>query len=250
MLHVDHADRDLGEGQPQKAKAELEEALSLAKLVRELLPITVISTTVKDSHGVEVYRYEDRVQADRIPIFQGMIAVEVVQPIIEAKRQEAALRGVQLADTELVHTSVLLDLDFVERRIKRALGQLGQPKEALAALQEAQAQGVIFNAHKEDNPLVEVQSALRLAEQQVREGKFEGANANLQVARVQLETYRTLVGEAAGQSVSQLDQEINALQQKIREPGAADTIRGFWNRVTGWFHTEPGKAEQTTEKKS
>ena len=26
--------------------------------------------------------------------------------------------------------------------------------------------------------------------------------------------------------------------------------RDFWNRVTGWFRAEPGKAEQTTEKKS
>lgn len=250
LMHVDHAHRDLGEGQTQKAKAELEAAMSLVKMVHELLPVTVISTTVKDAQGVEVYQYEDRVQLDRIPIFRGMIAVEVVQPIIEAKRQEASLRGVQLADTEVVHTSVLLDLDFVERRIRRALAQLREPKQAIDALQEAQAQGVTFTAHKEDNPLVEVQSALRLAEQQVRDGKFDGANANLQIARVQLETYRTLVGESAGQSVTQLDQEIGALQQKIREPGAADTIRGFWNRVTGWFRAEPGKTEQTTEKKS
>lgn len=250
LLHVDHANRDLGEGQPEKAKAELEDALSLARMVHELLPVTVVSTTVKDSKGAQVYRHEDRVQPDRIPIFRGMVAVEVVQPIIDAKRQEAALRGVQLADTEIVHTSVLLDLDFVERRIRRALAQLGQPKDALAALQEAQAKGVIFTAHKEDNPLVEAQSALRLAEQQVRDGKFDGANANLQLARVQLETYRTLVGDSAGQSVTQLNQEISALQQKIREPGAADTIRGFWNRVTGWFRAEPGKTEQTTEKKS
>lgn len=179
-----------------------------------------------------------------------MVAVEVVQPIVEAKRQDASLRGVTLADTELIHTSVLLDLDFVERRIRRALAELREPKQAAAALQEAQAQGVLFSTHKEDNPLVEVQSALRLAEQQVRDGKFDGANANFQIARVQLETYRTLIGESAGQSVTQLDQEISALQQKIREPGAADTIRGFWNRVTGWFRAEPGKAEQTTEKKS
>ena len=127
---------------------------------------------------------------------------------------------------------------------------LGKPKEALAALKEAQDQGVNHSAHKENDPLLAAQSALRLAEQQVRDGKFEGANANLQLARVQLEAYRTLVGEAAGQSVTQLDQEINGLQQKIREPGATDKIRGFWNRVTGWFNVEPGTVHQTTEKEA
>jgi uncharacterized protein (DUF1501 family) len=75
-------------------------------------------------------------------------------------------------------------------------------------------------------------------------------NATLQIAKVQLETYRTLVGDAQAQPATQLDNEITALQAKIREPGAADTIRGFWNRVTGWFRTEPGQAEQTTEKKT
>jgi hypothetical protein len=33
------------------------------------------------------YWYEDRVQNDRIPIFEGMINVEVVQSIIEAKKE-------------------------------------------------------------------------------------------------------------------------------------------------------------------
>jgi len=250
VLHVNNAARYLADDQPQKAKPELEHAQSLAKLVRELLPITMVTTSVKDAKGNEVYRYEDRVQEDRIPIFEGMIAVDVVRPIVEAKSQEAKLKGLQLADTEVIKTSVLLDLDLVERQIQRALAQLAKPKDALAALKEAQDQGVIETAHKENNPLLAAQSALRLAEQQVRDGKFEGASANLQLARVQLEAYRTLVGEAAGQSVTQLDQEINTLQQKIREPGAADKIRGFWNRVTGWFSVEPGTAHQTTEKEA
>jgi hypothetical protein len=68
-------------------------------------------------------------------------------------------------------------------------------------------------------------------------------------SRVALDAYRTLVGEAAGKDARELEKEIAALQDKTREPGAADKIRGFWNRVSDWFKPEPGKTQQTTERK-
>lgn len=79
----------------------------------------------------------------------------------------------------------------------------------------------------------------------MREGKYDGAKANLQLARVQLDAYRTLLGDAFGKDARELDREIGALQEKTREPGAADKIRGFWDRVTGWFKQEPGTAQSS-----
>jgi len=249
LTHVHNAARLLGEETPDQAKVELEHAQTLAKLVREMLPVTVVSTKTTDAQGKEVYRYEDRVQEDQIPIVEGLINVQVVQPIVEAKKEQASLKGVQLADADLIHTAVLLNLDFVEGKIRQALAKLKEPEKAEAELLAASAIGVRFTTHKEDSPLVNIQAALRLAEQQVREGKHEGAKANLQLARVQLDAYRTLIGEATGKGAGDLEKEVAALQDKTREPGAADKIRGFWNRVTDWFKPEAGKAQQTTEPK-
>jgi len=172
--------------------------------------------------------------------------VESVEPIVEAKRDEAALKGLKLAEAELIHTSVLVDLSFVERKLKRAGELLTNPKEASAELALAQTQGVHFFARREDNPLVAVQHALRLAERQVQEKKFEGAIANLQLAKLGLDTYRTLIGVEDGKLVIDLQNDIQKLSGEMQKPETAGKIRGMWEKVASWFKHESGQAVTTT----
>lgn len=247
LTHVDNATELLADEKPDQAKTELQHAQSLAKVVRDLLPVTVVSTSVKSADGKEVYAYEDRVQNQQIPLYEEMIAVEVVQPIVDARKEQAALKGVQLADADLIHTSVAVDLDYIERKIRQALAKVQEPDKAIAELVLAQTHGVKFTAHKEDSPLVEAQAALRLAERQVHVRKFEGAAANLQLARNKLEAHRALIGEEAGQRVRDLEQEIKDLESKLRDPGAADRIAGFWDRVSGLFKREGAKKAQPSD---
>jgi len=246
LSHVNKAAQLLGDGQGDGARSELQKAESLAKVVRGLLPTTVVTTTVRDAQGNEVYREVERVQEDQIPIYEGQIAVETVEPIVEAKRDEAALKGLKLAEADVIRTAVLVDLGFVERKLKRATELVAKPKEASEELAQAQSQGVRFYTHKEDSPLVDVQHALRLAERMVREKKYEGAKANLQTAKLQLEAYRALVGDAAGQSASTLEKDIQKLSGELQTPGAADKIGGMWDKVASWFRREAGQARQTT----
>lgn len=245
LTHLNAAAQHLADGSSDSARPEIEKAESLVKIVRGLLPTTIVTTVTRDVHGKEVYRDVQRVQDDQIPIFEGQIAVEAVEPIVEAKKDEAALKGLKLADAELIHTAVLVDLSFVERKLKRAAELIAQPKEAADELVQAQSQGVHFFTHREDDPLVAVQYALRLAERQVREKKFEGAKADLQQAKVGLETYRGLVGDEAGKPVADLQDEIEKLSGELQGAGAADKIRGMWEKVASWFKRESGQAHQT-----
>jgi len=245
LTHVDKAAQQLADARTDAARAEIEKAQALVKVVRGLLPTTIVTTTVRDTQGKEVYRDEQRVQDDQIPIYSGAVAMEVVEPIIEAKKDEAALKGVRLADAELIHTAVLVDVNYVERKLTRATELLAKPQEAAAELAQIQTAGVRFYAHKEDSPLVAVQHALRLAERQVREKKYDGAKLNLQTAKLQLEAYRALVGTGAGVPASNLENEIQKLSGELQTPGAADKIRGMWDKVTGWFTRESGQAHQT-----
>jgi len=245
LTHLNAATQQLADGRGEGAKPEIQKAESLIKVVRALLPTTFVTTTVKDSQGKEVYRDVQRVQDDQIPIFAGQIAVEAVEPIIEAKKDEAALKGLKLAEAELIHTAVLVDLSYVERKLKRAGDLLAKPKEAAEELALAQAQGVKFFARRDDSPLVDVEHALRLAERQVREKKYEGAKINLQLAKVGLDTYRTLIGEEAGKSVAELQKDIEKLSGELQTPGAADKIRGMWEKAASWFRRESGQAHQT-----
>lgn len=245
LTHIDKAEQQLADDRTDAAQTEIEKAQALVKVVRALLPTTIVTTTVRDAQGREVYRDEQRVQEDQIPIYSGAVAMEVVEPVIEAKKDEAALKGIKLADAELVRTAVLVDLNFAERKLKRALELIAKPQEAAAELALIQSGGVHFYAHKEDSPLVDVQHALRLAERMVREKKYEVAKDNLQTAKLQLEAYRALVDTGSGQPAADLERDIQKLSAEVQTPGAADKIRGMWDQVTGWFTRESGQAHQT-----
>lgn len=242
LTHVNHAAQQLADSKTEDARSDIQQAQTLLKVVRDLLPTTIATTSVTDASGKEIYRSEQRVQDDQIPIFAGDIAVEVVEPIVEAKKDEAAVKGVKLANAEVIRTAVLVDLSYVERKLKRATELLNSPREAAAELALLQTEGVHFYAHKEDSPLVDVQHALRLAEHLAREGKYEGAKENLLTAKLQLATYRTLVDEGSAQPVSDLEKDIQKLSGELQTPGAADKIRGMWDRVAGWFRRESGQA--------
>lgn len=236
LLHLNEAVVSLDEDRTDDARAAIDDGLALVKVVRDLLPTTEVTTVVRDSKGTEVYRHIDQVQDDRIPIHEGLVAVKVVEAVTDAKREAADVKGVRLADADLLHTSVLLDLDYVEGRLNRAKAAL--PDKADDALQQlvlAQAHGISFSVNKQDSPLVAAQMALQLAEQMVEEDRVEAAKANLQQAKNQLVLYRGLMGERESEDVKKLEADITSLQANIDASGAAAEIRSFWDQVTNWF---------------
>lgn len=246
VLHLNKAALCLGGEKNDQAREELEKGLALVGMVRRLLPTTTVTTIVRDKDGKEVYRYVDRVQEDRIPLHEGLIAVNTMEPITDAKQGEAAVRGVRLADAELLHTSILVKLDYVESKLNRALRLLkDKPEDALAQLAMAQSQGVDYVVNKQDDPLVKAQMALQVAERMSEEGREEAAKANLQVAKNYLEFYRGLLPAGKSEHVSKLEGEITKLQGEIGRKGAASTIRGFWDRVASWFARKPGETRAT-----
>lgn len=245
LLHLNAAASHCIDGKGDNAKPEIEKAQSLAVIVRKLLPMTTVTTVVKDSQDKEVYRDVQKVQDDQIPIYSGDIAVEVVEPLVEAKKDEAALKGLKLADADVIHTAVLADLGYIERKLARAAALLNKPEDAAAQLALAQNTGIRLTAHKEDHPLIEVQHALRLAERMVQEKKYEGAKANLQLAKLRLETYRGLIGVAESKPAAALEKEIEKLTNELEKPGVAEKIRGMWDKATSWFKSESGQARET-----
>ena len=240
--HLNDAAKAFQDENLDTAKPEIEKAQKLTEVVRDLLPVTTITTIVKDADDKEVYRDIDRVQDDRIALYSGMVAMEVVEPIIDAKEKEAALKGLRLADAEVIHTSVLADLSYIERKLNRAATLLDEPEEALRQLVLAQTHGIQMVVHEQDDPLIEVQHALRLAERMVEEGKHEAAEDNLRLAQIQLGTYRALLGKEAAKVVKELEDDITELMPKIKQKEAAGKIRSFWERAVSWFREEPGQA--------
>lgn len=247
VMHLNRAVVQLNEQRAEEAREELAKGVALVGVVRDLLPTTVVTTLVRNSGGEEVYRHVDRVQDDRLPLHEGLVAVKVVEPIVEAKQEAASLEGIRLADADLLHTSVLVELDYVERKLDRALDLLDdKPEEALAQLVLAQSHGVTFSVNREDNPLVEAQLALQLAERMVNQDRHKAAKANLQLAKNHLALYRDLIAEdEESEHVGELEEAITKLQSNITKNEAVAEIREFWDRVAGWFVRKPGEARST-----
>ena len=251
LVHLNAATQLCVDGAGDSAKPDIEKAQSLAGVVRKLLPSTTVTTVVKDAQGKEVYRDVQKVQEDQIPIFYGSVAVEVIEPLVEAKKDQAALKGLKLADADIIHTAMLADLGYIERKLASAARLLNKPRDAAIQLALAQTDGIRLALHKEDSPLVEVQHALRLAERMAQEKKYEGAKANLQVVKLRLEAYRGLIGTNDPQPAADLEKEVEKVSAEIEKPGAAEKIRGLWEKATGLFKKESGQARETapTEKR-
>ena len=110
---------------------------------------------------------------------------------------------------EVTHTVVNLDLSYIERKLNRCLKLLDEkPEDALAQLVLAQNTGVRFSLNKSDHPLVEAQSAMRLAQNIAEQERFEAANAIQTLARNQSERFRGLMGKSADEKVADLDEEM------------------------------------------
>ncbi len=242
VKHINAAVQKLFDQNTRGAVNELENAQKLVKLVRDLLPVTTVTTIVKDAKGKEIYREMDKVQDDRIPLYQGMIAMEVVEPIIKAKKDEADLKGLRMDRTEVINTAVLADLNYIERKMNRAAALIENPEAALNQLLLAQSRGVEFVANPTDAPLVQVQQALRLAERMAAEGNETAARENLKIARAQLELYRELLGRENDSRIKQLEDDINGLMSKTGEKDTAQKIRDYWERTVNLFKKESGQA--------
>jgi hypothetical protein len=248
--HLNDAISGMVDEDVEAAQSEIASAQTLTKVVRDLLPVTTITTVVNDAEGKEVYRDVNKVQNDKIPLYRGMIATEVVEPIVDAKEKEAALRGLRLADATVIHTSVLANLGYIERKLNRALALIEKPEEALQQLMLAQTRGIEMKINEADNPLVKVQHALRLAERMVEEGKHEAAKDNLRLAQFQLSAYRGIVDKDAAKEAKRLDEDITKLMNKTKGKEAAAKIREFWERSVSWFKEEQGQAHVVEEESS
>jgi hypothetical protein len=242
--HLNVAVNDLIDENPNGSKLNIENARKLIKVVRDLLPVTTVTTVVTNVNGKEVYRDVDRVQDDRISLYEEMISMEVVQPILDAKEKAAQLKGLRLEDADLIHTSVLADLNYIERKLNRAMALVDKPEDALMQLVLAQTQGIQFVVNENDNSLVKAQQALKLAERMVQDGNAEAARQNLKLAQIHLGIYRELMGKDAvvTKNVKQLEDDIAALTPKTQGKETAGVIRGFWERAVKLFHQEPGQA--------
>jgi flagellin-specific chaperone FliS len=246
--HVDEARRALDADDSARARKEVEKAREAVQVVRALLPRTTVRTRTTAPDGKVIYEDEREVQDHRIPLFEGMVHARTLAPIQAAQRDASRVAGVQVVESEAISTEVTADIGYVEAQLQRAAKALEDKKaeDASRALLLAQIRGVDFEYSKEDTPLAEARDAIWLAKRALEENNTAQAQANLGVARQQLELYRQVLPESKRQEVTQMLAEVKQLEGKLRqEPGQpashpervhqGNSMARWWDQLNGWF---------------
>ena len=198
-----------------------------------MLPVTTVTTIVNDAKNNKVYRDTEQVQDEQIPIYDFMIETDIIDPIITDKYRKLSVKGVILDEAEMVHTTVSLDLGYVERKLNRAAKFLNtNPDNTLAVLTLAQDKGIIISFREEHNALVEAQRALSLAERMVNEKNYDAARANLNTARLFIGTYMEAGARGKDKDLETMVKEIDKISNLIDQTGSMAKIRKTWHRIT------------------
>jgi len=248
VRHLNTAVEDVEGMNFKRAKKDIENALTLADIVRKMVPVTTVTTMVKDAKGIEVYRDTERVQDEQIPIYDFMIETDVVDPLITAKQTKLSVKGICLDEADIVHTTVLLNLGYIERKLHQAAKLVDKkPDDAHAVLALAQDLGIRISVREEHNALVEAQRALRLAERMVQEKNYDAAREDLNVARLFLETYTEVGGGGKDKDVEAMLKEIDQLSNQIDQTGTVAKIRKTWHRITNKISNRISRIHQPIE---
>ena len=145
------------------------------------------------------------------------------------------------------YTAIRLNVDFSRRLLRDAKEALGQKdaKQADRALATIQSAAVVLEYDEIDMPLAQAADNLKLAEAEMKVGRYDAAKAALHASVNELEKYEKQSGETRSKEVAALHQEIRALTAELEKgnPSEADAqkhatrISGWWDRVRKWFRS-------------
>ena len=248
LVHVNKGEQAIELGNSDSAKAEIKNAEKLIDIVHKLLPANLITTTVQDAKGNEVYKNTETTQDDVVPLYQDVETVDIFNDILNAKK--AQLKGEELIGTININATMVADLGYIERKVQHAMQLLDDNKsdEAREQLFLAKSYGVDVSFSETESPLVDAQKAFSLAEQMVNEKKYDAATANLKLAKIKLQEYSELKGKAGNDDVKQLAKDIDNLVDQIKQNGSGSKIHALWNKATGLFEKHPSQATPTKKK--
>ena len=157
----------------------------------------------------------------------------------------SAKGSVYFSQADIDYTSLKLDVDLTRRLLREAKKSLadGDLKQADIALSNIQAMAVLLEYDEIDLPLAQAADNLKLAETEMKVGRYDAAKAALDAANDELEKYEKQTGETRSKEVKALHKEIRELTLELDrgKPSEEDAqrhasrISDWWGRATKWF---------------
>jgi hypothetical protein len=241
LKHVNQARTAIGKKDLKAASQNVEQGLTLVKIINETVPPLKVETKIKA--GELTYVDKEDARPVIVPVYEELQRVAIMAPVEAAKKaaqkEAAAAAGVPVAvDVELVHTRTDLNVELARAGLQAAKDALQKEdaKAADGALATVQT-GVIFGYTKVDLPLEKVRENLMVAKTLVDSGKAKEARAALEVAGDALEDYEKTAGRNRAKEAKELRAEMLKLGMDIEanSKGASEKILDWWDRVRKWL---------------
>ena len=217
----------------KQAAAEIAKAQKLAAIIEQAVPSYTVKSQI--AAGDLSYEDEDTLKPTIIPIFDELDKVSLVAPLRQAKAEGKTPAEAVVAD-ELREVRVSLDLGVAKggldlAGIKLENDDIEGAEQALAAVMGS----LHFSLLEVDLPLDRARENLMLAKAAIEEGDKIEARAVLAEAGRELNAYAKGTGETDNKEISQLREEMKALDGKLEagkeSKGFAATIEGWWDRI-------------------
>ncbi|MDP2695439.1 MAG: hypothetical protein Q8O58_11325 [Gallionella sp.] len=222
------------------ASQDVDVALKLARTLEKSVPEFKSRDTL--SFGKLTHEEESATRVFYIPIVDESF---MVHGLDTRGRKHEKIRE---TDAKMIHTHVSLD-------IRKAVSGLTDAKAALekkdAKAAETALNGILSAAVADEvivsDPLHVAHDNLVLAENLLREKRYEAARFALKYASKGFEDYGSRLHDPARkQHVEQMQKDIDALAEQLRKEDptrlqkAADTVKGWGAKVKKWFgHPSP-----------
>lgn len=258
LKHVIQARDALRQTNLEHATVHVKQGVKLVAIVESVLPRYSVKTEI--TSGELTYSDEDDVTPRYVTLFDELERRDIISPVLQVQKQSKGPRqknqpgqpaskeapgALAISRAEIAYSTATLDIVLTRHLLALARQNLAEGKvtEADEALLAIQSEAVLFEFEEIDLPLEEAADNLKLAEIEMREGRYAEAKAALQVAVDQLKNYEELVGENQGAEVQMLHQEIAKLAAELESGNVsqadqqkhASRISGWWRRATKWF---------------
>lgn len=242
--HTDKARTELKARDFDKAKLDIDKAITLANIVKAGVPAFSVKTEI--AAGDKKYVDESKVTAWLVPLHEELNAIKVLEPIRAAKKEANDARNKaakeagkpQPEQLEVRSTLALLDDRLAIIGLEKAQKALkeNKPDEADRALAALQSEGVVFNYVVAEVPLSGIQSDLINAREQVKANHMPEAKSALASASSALGTYAKTASAANKAAAEKMQQEIKQLSTSLNAnlTKSQQTIGKWWHQITGW----------------
>lgn len=247
LRHIAQARADIHDKDMTRAKAELQQSLTLINIIKASLPTVKVKDHIWVAKKHLSYENTEEVMPDLIPITVSLDEIEDIVPVEKARQhvskakehlqkgnKKGAADELELADESLVYTEIDLPLAYTEKHLISAQGFLAKNEtdKADKALKDAE-DGVQFISVDVYSPMQQAKKSLWQSAEDYTAGKYEAAKAEFKAAQNYLKEAASQTDKTIRKESEKLLHDAEAVGKKMNKGSkeAGQDLKSLYERA-------------------